>query len=93
MAVYVNVRNPGHSSLSLPIDAVLRDRKSATVWIAMGHNRFKSQMVDVGVENSDRIEIKSGLNDGNVIVKTGAYLPSSEYIFIKGANPMSGLKM
>ena len=50
-------------------------------------------MVTVGLESDDRIEIKSGLNPGDVVVITGAYLLQSEYIFKKGANPMSGHDM
>ncbi|HVW15255.1 MAG TPA: efflux RND transporter periplasmic adaptor subunit [Mucilaginibacter sp.] len=93
MAVYINIHNPGHSGLSLPIDAVLRDGNGASVWVALGKNMFKSVMVDVGAENGDNIEITSGLSEGDVVVRTGAYLLNSEYIFKKGANPMAGMKM
>ena len=50
-------------------------------------------MVETGLENGDRIEIKSGLQHGDVVVMRGAYLINSEYIFKKGANPMEGHKM
>ena len=50
-------------------------------------------MVEVGLESDDRIEIKSGLHAGDVVVITGAYLLKSEYIFRKGANPMAGHDM
>jgi Cu(I)/Ag(I) efflux system membrane fusion protein len=50
-------------------------------------------MVTTGLENDDRIEIKSGLSAGDVVVMTGAYLLQSEYIFKKGANPMAGHDM
>jgi Cu(I)/Ag(I) efflux system membrane fusion protein len=45
------------------------------------------------LESDDRIEIKSGLNAGDIVVVTGAYLLQSEYIFKKGVNPMSGHDM
>jgi Cu(I)/Ag(I) efflux system membrane fusion protein len=45
-------------------------------------------MVQTGLETDDRIEIKSGLKEGDVIVISGTYLLNSEYIFKKGANPM-----
>jgi len=77
----------------LPIDAVIRDGKGATVWIRTGSNSFKNRMVELGLESDDRIEIKSGLNTGDVVVISGAYLLQSEYIFKKGANPMEGMKM
>jgi Cu(I)/Ag(I) efflux system membrane fusion protein len=50
-------------------------------------------MVQTGLETDDRIEITSGLNEGDIIVISGAYLLQSEYIFKKGANPMEGMKM
>ena len=50
-------------------------------------------MVQVGLESDDRIEIKLGLSEGDVVVIRGAYLLNSEYIFKKGANPMAGHEM
>jgi Cu(I)/Ag(I) efflux system membrane fusion protein len=50
-------------------------------------------MVVAGMETGDRIEIKSGLKAGDIIVTSGAYLINSEYIFKNGANPMAGMKM
>ena len=50
-------------------------------------------MVQTSLESNDRIEIKSGLNEGDVVVVIGAYLLNSKYIFKKGANPMSGHDM
>ncbi len=79
--------------LSLPIDAVLRDGKGATVWLQTKYCTFKSRMVEVGMETGDRIEITSGLMDGDAVVITGAYLLNSEYIFKIGSNPMSVMKM
>ncbi len=93
MEAYVTLNNKKHSNLSLPVDAVLRDDKSASVWIKTSTNTFQNKMVTVGMETDDRIEIKSGLKTGDVIVLTGAYLLNSEYIFKKGASPMAGMDM
>jgi Cu(I)/Ag(I) efflux system membrane fusion protein len=93
MPAYVLLKSPQRKTLTLPIDAVIRDGKGATIWIKTGTNTFKSLMVDTGLETEDRIEIKSGLKPGDVIVISGAYLLQSEYIFKKGANPMDGMKM
>ena len=90
MPAYVLVKSPQRQSLTLPIDAVIRDGKGATVWVQTGKNTFKSVMVQTGLESADRIEIKSGLKAGDVIVLAGAYLLHSEYVFKKGADPMSG---
>lgn len=90
MPAYVILKSPKHKSLSLPIDAVIRDGKGATVWVQSKKHTFKSLMVQTGLESDDRIEIKSGLKEGDIVVLTGAYLLQSEYVFKKGANPMAG---
>ena len=90
MPAYVVLKSRQRSSLSLPVDAVIRDGKGATVWIRTGTNSFKSKMVETGLESGDRIEIKSGLAAGDVVVIAGAYLLHSEYVFKKGADPMAG---
>lgn len=93
MPAYVLLKSPRRQSLTLPSDAVLRDGKGATVWIQTSENTFKSVMVQTGLESEERIEIKSGVAIGDVIVIRGAYLLQSEFIFKKGANPMDGMNM
>jgi membrane fusion protein, copper/silver efflux system len=93
MPAYVILKSPQRKTLTLPIDAVIRDGKGATVWIQSANNTFKSMMVQTGLESDDRIEIKSGIKDGDIVVIQGAYLLNSEYIFKKGASPMSGHDM
>ena len=93
MTAYVVLKNRQTNTLTLPIDAVIRGEKYNTVWIQIDKNTFKSVMVETGLESGDRIEIRSGLKEGDVIVISGAYLINSEYIFKKGANPMAGMKM
>jgi membrane fusion protein, copper/silver efflux system len=88
MAAYVVLKTAARKSLSLPINAVIRDSKGASVWIETRKHHFKSVVVETGIENEDRIEIKSGLQNGNAVVVSGAYLLNSEYVFKKGANPM-----
>ncbi len=93
MSAFIIARGRETNSLSLPIDAVLRDEKSSSVWVMTGLNTFKNKMVKIGSESSDRIEITDGLKQGEVVVISGAYLLNSEYIFKKGASPMAGMKM
>ena len=93
MSAYVVIKNRQHTSLSLPTDAVIRDSKGASVWVLIKGNKFKYKMVEIGLESKDRVEIKSGLKDGDVVVISGAYLLNSEYIFKIGSNPMEGMKM
>jgi Cu(I)/Ag(I) efflux system membrane fusion protein len=89
MPAYVLLKSTPTKSMTLPIDAVLRDGRMATVWLRTGKNTFKNRMVETGLESGDRIEIKSGVQNGDVVVISGAYLLNSEYIFKKGADPMA----
>ena len=93
MSAYVTIKNRQHNILSLPADAVIRNSRGASVWIQTGKNKFKYKMVELGLENNDQVEIKSGLKAGDVVVISGAYLLNSEYIFKTGSNPMEGMKM
>ena len=93
MAAYVVLKGEERNVLSLPMDAVIRDAKGASVWIQTGKNTFKNKMVTVGKESEDRIEITYGLSQGEAVVTRGAYLINSEYVFKKGFSPMAGMKM
>ena len=93
MPAYVIITNRQHNTLSLPADAVIRVSKGSSVWVQTATNKFKYKMVETGDESNDRIEIKSGLEPGDVVVISGAYLLNSEYIFKTGSNPMEGMKM
>jgi Cu(I)/Ag(I) efflux system membrane fusion protein len=93
MPAYVLLKSPQRKTLTLPIDAVIRDGKGATVWIQTADKTFKIVMVQTGLETDDRIEIISGLSIGDIVVVKGTYLLNSEYIFKKGAAPMSGHNM
>lgn len=93
MSAYVILKSPPRKMLTLPVDAVIRDGKGATVWIQTARKTFKNIMVQTGLETGDRIEIRAGLKTGDVVVVSGAYLLQSEYIFKKGANPMAGHDM
>jgi membrane fusion protein, copper/silver efflux system len=93
MPAYVIMKGSQRNTFTLPLDAVLRDDKGATVWVKSGKTSFISKMVETGLETEDRIEIKSGLQQGDAVVIKGAYLLQSEYKFKKGANPMEGHNM
>ncbi|HLG40983.1 MAG TPA: efflux RND transporter periplasmic adaptor subunit [Chitinophagaceae bacterium] len=73
-------------NLAVPTDAVILEAKSATVWMKTGHNRFKGIMVHTGAESNGFTEITRGLNKGDVIVSSGAYLLNSEFIIRQGSD-------
>lgn len=93
MQVNVSVLLNKKTTLALPTEAILIDSKGASVWIKTGHNQFKNSMVTTGMETNEYTQITSGLNEGDTVVVSGAYLLSSEYQFKKGTNPMEGHDM
>jgi Cu(I)/Ag(I) efflux system membrane fusion protein len=86
MPAYVVLKGNAGNAMTLPIDAVLRDGKMAMVWVQTDKNTYKRKLVETGLESGDRIEIRSGLQNGDVVVISGAYLLNSEYIFKKGGD-------
>ncbi len=84
MMVYVNPKQNSKPVLAVPKSAVLLD-KMKTVWVLAHDNTFEQRMVETGAENKFRVEIVSGLKEGEIIVTDGAYLINSEFILKSGA--------
>ena len=93
MAVYIIINNKQHNSIILPAKAILTDSKGSTVWVQTKPGVYEVRMVQTGITGNDAVEVTSGLNAGDVVVTSGAYLLNSEYIFEHGSNPMAGMKM
>ncbi len=89
MPAYVILHSAGKKALSLPLDAVIRDANGATAWIQTRPLHYQPVKVQTGRELDDQIEILEGLNTGDVVVVSGAYLLHSEYVFRKGAQPLA----
>ncbi|MBY0436254.1 MAG: efflux RND transporter periplasmic adaptor subunit [Cyclobacteriaceae bacterium] len=77
-------------ALTLPADAVIREENGGHVYRKTGKGIFKAQMVSTGLENFNKVEVTGGIEEGDSIVVTGAYLLYSEIVLKKGANPMAG---
>lgn len=93
MQINVSILLNKTKKLALPTDAIILDGSGASVWVKTGYNQFKSVMVKTGIETNEYTEIVSGLKHGDIVVTSGAYLLSSEYLFNKGSNPMEGHDM
>ena len=78
------------TALTLPVDAVIRQQSGGHVYKKIGPGKFRAQMVSTGVENFSNVEIKEGVEEGDTIVISGAYLLYSEIVLKKGTNPMAG---
>jgi Cu(I)/Ag(I) efflux system membrane fusion protein len=93
MPVYIIARSRQHQSITLPVTAVLTDSKGSTVWIQTKPGVYTVRRIKTGITDENAIEIKSGLQAGDIVVTSGAYLLNSEYIFENGSSPMEGMKM
>ena len=72
MPAYIIVKSKEVKTLTLLLNTVLRGGKMNIVWVQSGKNKFKMKMVETGLESSERIEIKSGLETGVEVVTNGA---------------------
>ncbi len=79
--MYAEVRvsaTPQEYALNIPREALIRTGRSERVILALGDGRFQPAMVETGIESGDRVEILSGLNEGEMIVTSGQFLLDSE---------------
>lgn len=78
------------TAITLPVDAIIRDQNGAHVWKETSAGKFEPAMVETGADNFNRVEIVKGINIGDVVVTSGAYLLYSEFVLKKGKDPMAG---
>ena len=64
--------------LSVPLEAVLKSSDGDHVVVDLGNGRFESRQVKTGVSNKGRIQIISGLKEGENIVVSSQFLIDSE---------------
>ncbi len=93
MQASVLVKENARATISVPVNAVLQDSQGATVWVKKKDGSYESRMVVMGIQSNDAIEVRSGIEIGEEVVISGAYLLNSEYFFKKGTNPMESHDM
>jgi membrane fusion protein, copper/silver efflux system len=77
------------TAMTIPVDAVIRSGDGSHIWIEKEPGIFVAREVRTGAENASRVEIISGLKEGEVVVISGAYLLYSEFVLKKGRTPVS----
>jgi RND family efflux transporter MFP subunit len=78
--MYADVRlsaNSRPNALTVPIEAIQRGENKTTVLVLDNQNRVQVREVQVGVESSDKVEILSGLIEGERVIvgNLGSYQP------------------
>ena len=67
----------GSPTIAVPRDAVIDTGRQQHVFVAIG-DRFEPRLVTLGVQLADRVEVRSGLVEGDRIVAAGVFLLDSE---------------
>ena len=67
----------GPPTITIPRDAVVDTGRQQHVFVAVG-DRFEPRLVTLGVQRTDRVEVRSGLEPGDRIVAAGVFLLDSE---------------
>lgn len=69
---------PLDPALVVPSSAVLSLGRSRVVWVEVDENAFEPRTVSIGAKTEEKIQILSGLHEGDRIAVTGGYLLDSE---------------
>jgi membrane fusion protein, multidrug efflux system len=78
-------------ALVAPKNAIVDFESQRGVWMPTAENRAKFFPVELGIEDADHIEIKSGLKEGDRIVTTGATaVKNNDQLLIAGEDGPSG---
>src|ERR1017187_693463 len=79
------------SKLTVPADAVLNAGERKTVFVDRGNGYFEPRQVKTVEREGDRIQILSGLSQGERIVTSGNFLIDSESQMKAAASGMGGM--
>jgi RND family efflux transporter MFP subunit len=67
----------GTPAITVPRDAVVDTGRQQHVFVAVG-DRFEPRPVTLGLQLADRVEVRTGLSEGDRIVTAGVFLLDSE---------------
>jgi Cu(I)/Ag(I) efflux system membrane fusion protein len=78
MFVNAVIKVPLADGIAVPMTAVIDSGRRQVVWVERAPGKFESRDVVVGERINDRIQILSGLANGEKVVISGGYLIDSE---------------
>jgi Cu(I)/Ag(I) efflux system membrane fusion protein len=78
--MFVNAELPTAVSkaVTIPVDAVIDSGASQRVFVRTSEAKFAPRLIRTGTQIGDRIQVVSGLEPGEVVVRSGAFLVDSE---------------
>jgi len=74
----VTLQGETREALRIPFDAVIQSGTKNVVFLALGEGRFQPVEVQLGVKDSDQVEVKNGLQEGQEVVTRANFLIDSE---------------
>jgi Cu(I)/Ag(I) efflux system membrane fusion protein len=78
MFVNVSLKIPLGQALVVPVAAVMDSGKRKVAWVETKPGMFEPRDVRVGIRVGDRLQILSGLAQGDKVAASGGYLIDSE---------------
>jgi len=78
MFVNAIIKVPLGSAIVVPVTAVIDTGKRQVVWVETSTGMFEPRDVQVGQTSNDKIQILSGLKQGDKVAVSGGYLIDSE---------------
>lgn len=88
MLAYLSIATEQKRNLAVSTSAILTDGKGSRVWVKNSDQSFSPRMVMLGQGNQNYLPVLSGLEAGDIVVTSGAYLLNSEAIFKNGNDKM-----
>ena len=64
---------------AVPVDAVIREGDAARVWVEKEGMLFQRRVVQIGMQQDDRVQIRTGLVVGERVVARGAIFVDNEW--------------
>jgi hypothetical protein len=74
----VHLDLPATTGLTVPVEAVVDTGEVRYLFVAKEGGHFEPRMVKAGARMKDRVEILSGVAEGETVVTTGNFLVDSE---------------
>lgn len=69
---------PEPNAIVIPKMAVQQDRGESVVFVRLSPQQFGRRVIKIAERNSDKVHVRSGLNEGEEVVVDGAYVLKSE---------------
>ena len=91
--MFVNLSMPVSlpAGISVPTEAILDSGLSKRVFVKTSNGSFESRTVETGWQSGDRVQIVSGLEEGETVVSSGTFLVDSESRLQAAGKPSGSL--